>query len=212
MLSPPLDRWRATQIRHFLISLHFVPSSKLLCVCFWEALPRSCSSPSSPVINVCDADWTPGRPPYLRKWESDLSRTFPKEHILYFAHCSSIASRFQEVGFKVLIRWYRVPTLLHKIYSLVPSTCWRCQQPDGSLLHIFWTCSLVCPFWDAIRQLVFRLTDISLADDRVQCLLQLTPISRRQYKKYPLSHLFNAVKYVYRKNGNAQNHLQSVSG
>lgn len=199
MPSPPQDRWRATQIRHFLTSSHFVPSTSPST----SALERLYlhNAPLchrlSLMYRLLVEPQDSFIPPYLRKWENDLSRAFSKdqkERILYFAHRSSIASRFQEVGFKILTRWYRVPTLLNKIYLSVPSTCWRCQQPNGLLLHIFWTCPRVHPFWDAIRRMVFRLTNISLADDPAQCLLHLNPMSRCRYKKSLLIHLLNAAK------------------
>lgn len=66
-------------------------------------------------------------PLILSKWETDLGTQFndsQKEKILYSVQKSSIASRVQETCYKILTRWYRVPTTLHSFFPQVPSLCW----------------------------------------------------------------------------------------
>lgn len=52
-------------------------------------------------------------PGFLSKWESDLETRFTdlQKKSLHFAQKFSMATRIQETSYKVLTRWYRVPTV-----------------------------------------------------------------------------------------------------
>lgn len=84
--------------------------------------------------------------------------------ILYFAHESSIASKFQEPGHKIVTRWYRVTAKLHRI-----------------TLHIFWTCLRVRPFWLEVCKLIHNPIGLSywptwqIIQQLAFCILVLYP-------------------------------------
>lgn len=59
----------------------------------------------------------------------------------------------QENWFKILLRWYRTPTKLHKISPTLSPLCWWYGGERGSLLHIWWTCPLIQPFWKEVHWL-----------------------------------------------------------
>lgn len=54
-----------------------------------------------------------------------------------------MASKFQEVCYKILTRWYRVPSELQKMDAETADRCWRCGTEGGMMIHIFWACPLL---------------------------------------------------------------------
>lgn len=47
-----------------------------------------------------------------------------------------------------LTRWYRYPVHLRSIILAVLETCWCCRVDRGTMLHFWWGCPEVRPFWD----------------------------------------------------------------
>lgn len=64
-------------------------------------------------------------------------------HQYQLTHSSSLDSKMQEINYKILSRWYRVPADLSCIY-LYP--CWRGCGHKGTLLHLWWECPVIEPF------------------------------------------------------------------
>lgn len=82
-------------------------------------------------------------------WEQDLDVNLTEENwetIYMYAHKGSLTVATQECGFKIIITWYRTPTLLHKFSSQNSDRCWRCKREEGSMLHIWWSCPLIQSF------------------------------------------------------------------
>lgn len=110
----------------------------------------------------------------MKKWESDLAMQFTdseKEKILYFAQKSSIATKVQETNYKILTRWYRVPTALHRFFPQVSDTRWRFGVGQGSMLHVFWDSPKLIQFWQAVAETVKHLTNVDLEEKPAACLL-----------------------------------------
>lgn len=80
----------------------------------------------------------------------------------FFTRKSSIANTFPEQIFKILSCWYQVPAVLDKIFLQTSNLFKRCSSEVGTLLHIFWSCPKVCPFWEGVRQFVLQLTSVDL--------------------------------------------------
>lgn len=130
-------------------------------------------------------------PGFLQKWERDLDIILSEEqwgYILEFAHYSSTASKYQELCYKILIRWYRVPSLLHKIYPERMNTCGRCGEAEGNMLHIFWSCWKLEEFWSKVRDIIGQLTNHDLGSDPVRYLLHLSDLSKRKYRNSMIVH------------------------
>lgn len=64
-----------------------------------------------------------------------------KTKFVLFAHKATLASRYQEGGYKLLTWWYTKLAQLHNIYHQVSDTCWRYGETVGTLIHVFWKCS-----------------------------------------------------------------------
>lgn len=118
-------------------------------------------------------------PSYIRRWEEDLQISFTTmqtERIISLAHKSSIASRFQEQGYKLLVRWYMFPALLNKLYLQASNICWQCKKEPGTLFHIFWACPLIISFWKEVGNWIKQLTSVDLGSDPLGYLLHLNAI------------------------------------
>ncbi|XP_018428700.1 PREDICTED: DNA excision repair protein ERCC-1 [Nanorana parkeri] len=125
LTEPPLDQWDALQLRHFLLSLpdHQRLSRPLTLfeqTCKKEIPTRhAISSLYSMMISPSPESY----PPFMAKWENYLNTTFTpaqKDRILHLAHHSSIASKTQELGYKIVSR---VPTVLHAMFHQVSPLC-----------------------------------------------------------------------------------------
>lgn len=127
----------------------------------------------------------------------DVDVTLSEEqwgYIVYFAHYSSMASKYQELCYKILTWWYRVPSLLNKIYPERTNTCWRCGEAEGNMLHIFWSCGKLGEFWSKVRDIIGQLTDYDLGADPARYLLHLSDFSKHKYRNSMIVHLLNAAK------------------
>lgn len=194
-----LDFIRTLQLRHFLSSIpppadsnQMLTTLEVLCT-DTGALPYTLSL----AYNLLNAPPTDFVPPRLLKWETELDcrfNTTKRQHILRFTHKSSICARIQETNYKVLSRWYRTPTLLHKLFPTTSDMCWRCQREKGTLLHIFWTCPKLAHFWKVVRETVQLFNDGTITDDPALFLLQATDTPDRIYKKSVVRHLLDAAK------------------
>lgn len=99
-------------------------------------------------------------PSFIPQWEKDLGIQFSpaqSPEIFILAHKSSLANQYQEVGYKILLRWYRVPFLLHKMDSNVSEICWRCNQELDTMTYIFWQRPLLVSFWADVTGMVKHL-------------------------------------------------------
>ena len=135
--------------------------------------------------------------PFIQKWEQELNTVWSKEQInkiLRQVHQSSLDSKIQETGYKILTRWYRVPSLLHRIKEAVSGKCWRCGLEDGNMVHIFWGCKRVRPFWNKIAVAIKHIANVDILEDPALCLLHLTGSSVRSYRKSLTLRLLNAAR------------------
>lgn len=131
----------------------------------------------------------------VKQWESDLSLDLsPQEwdSIFTLMHKGSINVSTQENRFKVFSKWYRTPYKIHKFHPAIPPTCWRCGSAKGTLLHIWWSCSLIQPFWQAIHRLITQISTYSPTFTPERYLLQHTPVSPGSYNNSLTIHLIKA--------------------
>lgn len=197
--SSILGRWKISQLSHFIRSLpdndcfHRQPTP-FEELCLGDEPIRKSLSHS---YNILLAHISQHDPPYLRKWERDLNITFTedqKKRILLFAHKSSLCSKYQEITYKILTRWYRTPSVLAAMFPGQSPLCWRCGNQTGTLLHIFWDCPELTLFWRQVLQIIHKITDVSLQDNPAAVFLNLTPMSCKRYRKSLLKHLLNAAR------------------
>lgn len=100
----------------------------------------------------------------------------------------------QENGFKLFSRWYNPPLKLHRIYPTIPPTCWRCQDKEDSLLHIWWECPLIQKFWLDVHCHTTQITTPQLDFSPAQTLLHHSTLPTKTYHQSLALHLINAAK------------------
>lgn len=64
----------------------------------------------------------------------------------------------------------------------------------GSLIHIWWQCRLITPFWDKVLELIKMITETTLVLDAACRLLHISNWSLKKYKHSLTKHLLNAAK------------------
>lgn len=132
MLSPLMDDWRAMQIRHFLATIHLqnlsqAPISPFKQHCLDTSTLCHTLLLSYSLLNNSPKDYVPALYIEMGRGVEYLNRTLTdkqRDHVLFFAHRSSISTRYQETGYKLLTCWYRALSLLHKIFPSVSSLYW----------------------------------------------------------------------------------------
>lgn len=147
-------------------------------------------SKANSLTYVCFQDGSCPREDGLReRWSKELGITLTEKQWLKactFAHKCSLSTRTQETAYKLLTLWYATPVKLHSWFPQTPDTCWRCHKHRGSLLHIWWQCPILQPFWSEVKKLALLITDTKLKLDALCCLLHVTEFSIKKYK-YSLS-------------------------
>lgn len=136
---------------------------------------------------------------HWRKWSEDLDIEISDEQwrqACVLAHTCSISSKLQETSYKLLTRWYITPTKLHKWNNQKPDIWWRCQSDRGTLVHIWWHCPQISPFWAEVRSLIKKITETTLNLTAACCLLNVTNISFKKYKRSLSRHMLNAARYL----------------
>lgn len=109
-----------------------------------------------------------------RRWEQDISLDLSEpewENIYTYIHKGTVNIHTQENRFKFFSRWYRPPLKLQNISPTSPFQCWRCGEELRSLLHIWWSCSQIQPFWIEVHRLTIKITTFALEYSPAQFLL-----------------------------------------
>lgn len=79
---------------------------------------------------------------------------------------SSINSNIQENSLKVLVKWYFTPERLHCFKSTLSNVWWRCEKDKGNMIHAFWICEEIMPFWNKVKEITQKCTDIHVSNNR----------------------------------------------
>lgn len=160
--------------------------------------PRSLQHGSSLLYGLLQNISCP-TPPYQAKWEADLQRSFTEEEwgkIRKLATSCSLASKTQETAYKLLSRWYKPPALVALYDPSADGACWKCKSLQAGLLHMWWSCRLLQPFWRLVHDTICNVSDSPPAFSPAPMLLHRTLLNITDYKNSLDISLLNAAKAI----------------
>ena len=134
----------------------------------------------------------------IKKWGSELNKEFTAEECRmaekHLKKCST-SLVIREMQIKTTLRFHLTPVRMAKIKNSGDSRCWRGCGERGTLLHCWWDCRLVKPFWKSVWRFLRKL-DIELPEDPAIPLLGIYPKDASTYKRDTCSTMFIAALFI----------------
>uniref|UniRef100_A0A803JBX6 Reverse transcriptase zinc-binding domain-containing protein n=1 Tax=Xenopus tropicalis TaxID=8364 RepID=A0A803JBX6_XENTR len=140
--------------------------------------------------------------PYTQAWCKDLNTTITDENWTQIWQTTASCSRntsLLETTYKVLMRWYMVPSRLHKINPQISKDCFRRCGHTGSMFHIWWDCPNVQRYWSRIYNIIYSVTQINLRKDPQNALLNGKIPNLNRYTRSLISFIFLTAKITIAK-------------
>ena len=113
----------------------------------------------------------------IKKWGSELNKEFsPEEYRMAEKHLKKCSTSLiiREMQIKTTLIFHLTPVRMAKIKNSVDSRFCRGCGERGTLLHCWWDCKLVQPFWKSVRRFLRKL-DMVLPEDPAISLLSIYP-------------------------------------
>jgi hypothetical protein len=101
----------------------------------------------------------------------------------------------REMQIKTTLRFHLTPVRMARIKNSGDSRCWQGCGERGTLLHCWWDCKLVQPFWKSVCGLLRKLDIVLLLDPAIP-LLGIYPEDLPTGNKDTCSPMFIAAPFI----------------
>lgn len=205
--APPhqnaIDRYREYQLHHYKSKnpIRQIAIPQIL----WDFL-LSKTSNKRKGISLFYKFTTPlylhSKTPSMMKWEFELQKEFsmPQWHeAIKYNHKSSACVDHWDNAQKLLHRWYITPHRLNKMNPSITPLCWRNCQAIGNILHIFWNCTTIKPFWQKIQSLIRKVTSSDCTINPALALLSLGIENYPPLRRKVVTHILFAARIAIAK-------------
>jgi hypothetical protein len=108
---------------------------------------------------------------------------------------SSTSLLIREIQIKTTLRFHLTPVRMVKIKNSGDSRCYQGYGERATLLHCWWDCKLVQPFWKSVCQFL-RKFDIVLSEDPAIPTLGIYIKDASTYNKNACSSIFIATLLI----------------
>ena len=98
-------------------------------------------------------------------WERDLEVTISDgDWVRILRNCKKMSRelRTRLIQFKIVNRIYWTPSRLFRVGLSDSPKCWRCQDGDGTLVHMLWSCPKVQDYWKDINNRMQTITGLDI--------------------------------------------------
>ncbi|CAH2272605.1 Hypothetical predicted protein [Pelobates cultripes] len=146
----------------------------------------------STMYKTLQRDTSTPRPLYITSWENDLQlKITDTECTQIFTNVfhSSISNTSYESNHKRISRWHYTPSRIQHLFPTTSNDCWRCNQPNGTAGHIWWSCPIIQKYWQTILAMIATIVTINLPMDPKVTIFLLLPVHLPKLQKCLISHL-----------------------
>ena len=102
--------------------------------------------------------------------------------------------------YKLLTKWYYVPSKMHKMNHDTSPLCWKECGEEGNHAHIWWQCSWIQTYWVEVLDLIKQIEGKEVELDPWKCLFHAMGGSRKKYGVALTPFLLNTAKALIPKN------------
>ena len=101
----------------------------------------------------------------IDKWSKDMNRQFSEEEIKdIYSHMKKCSKSLliREMQIKTTLRYHITPIRLANMTKQEDDKCWRGWGRVGTLIHCWWSCELIQPFWRVVWNYAQRATKMCI--------------------------------------------------
>uniref|UniRef100_A0A8C5M1H2 Reverse transcriptase domain-containing protein n=1 Tax=Leptobrachium leishanense TaxID=445787 RepID=A0A8C5M1H2_9ANUR len=123
---------------------------------------------------------------FQKAWEGELGIKIPPqdwERAFALDRGAYRCTSLMEVRRKVLYRWYLVPARECHVNHKVSPICWRCERLKGTMIHVWWECEAVEPFWRGVAGLVEKAIGLAIPFAPADFLLGISKVRMDRWQK-----------------------------
>uniref|UniRef100_A0A8C7E3S4 Reverse transcriptase domain-containing protein n=1 Tax=Naja naja TaxID=35670 RepID=A0A8C7E3S4_NAJNA len=137
------------------------------------------------------------------KWTKNMAHNIEIdewEHNWQMNYKLTLSTAYKENLYKMIYRWHLSPARLAKISPNLSPKCWKCNHPQGTYFHMWWTCSFAKKYWRKVKSWIFGMTKQNLNFDPEVFLLGMINLKMEKKYYYLILHIITVARLAYAQN------------